>query len=299
MSGTSVWMIVGPQVHAQYRERLAAESADPPEPYDGPMDDTSYAILQTMQSPDAVQSQYKVKGSGPGAFILYSTYYESEEAAIFAVDWMEANWPGPQVIPQGAWYLDTGLQMGVSYVDPEDPSQGTTGDPVYPIPSDAYEIMPDTVVYDEDGNEISRTPATSNADLRNVNILSGQKPREFLITPITQEEILMLTAQTIPSSGGLTGFKKNVAGAIDIPNIVGVPVEEISSGNIAGGLFIFNLELLGTTLKKDSFYSVRIADETELFTMNSSFDQSAQSWVWAGTNFDFDTDTNYQLVFRS
>jgi hypothetical protein len=69
--------------------------------------------------------------------------------------------------------------MGVSWVDPEDPSQGTTGDPVYPIPDDAYELMPDRVTYDEDGNETSRTPATSNDDLRDVNILAGQAPRDF------------------------------------------------------------------------------------------------------------------------
>ena len=30
--------------------------------------------------------------------------------------------------------------------------------------------MPDVIEYDEEGNEISRTPATSNADLKDVNV---------------------------------------------------------------------------------------------------------------------------------
>jgi len=32
---------------------------------------------------------------------------------------------------------------------------------------------------DENGDEVSRTPPSSNADLRDINLLSGQSPRRF------------------------------------------------------------------------------------------------------------------------
>jgi len=40
--------------------------------------------------------------------------------------------------------------------------------------------MPDIVEYDENGDEISRTPASSNADLMDINLLGGQVTRDFV-----------------------------------------------------------------------------------------------------------------------
>jgi hypothetical protein len=71
-------------------------------------------------------------------------------------------------------------------IDPEnppDPPDPPTGNPIYPIPNNLYLFMPDIVEYDENGNEISRTPATSNDDLRDINLLVGQEPRDFTQYP--------------------------------------------------------------------------------------------------------------------
>jgi len=40
--------------------------------------------------------------------------------------------------------------------------------------------MPDVVAYDENGDVVSATPATSTADLRDINIVMGQAQRIFI-----------------------------------------------------------------------------------------------------------------------
>ena len=47
------------------------------------------------------------------------------------------------------------------------------------LDDEAYQIMPDIVTYDDYGNETSRTPATSNDDLRDINLIAGQHVRLF------------------------------------------------------------------------------------------------------------------------
>ena len=53
---------------------------------------------------------------------------------------------------------------------------GTTGEPTYPIHARLLEFMPDTVTYDANGDETSRTRPTIPSD---INLGLGQTPRLF------------------------------------------------------------------------------------------------------------------------
>jgi hypothetical protein len=179
--GISVWALLGPSLQTAYMNRYNAENADPPEVYNGPMDDTSYAIMNTFADLFVVGPMYEaVPDEDDEIFRMYGMNFPTEEEAIDAMDYLYANWAGNQINILGAWDEDTGLQMGVTYTyDAEGDITGTTGTPYYPIPIKAYLVMPPVIVYDENGDEVSNTPATSNADLRDINLIAGQHPRDF------------------------------------------------------------------------------------------------------------------------
>ena len=172
----SSWVMLGPSVHSAYKNRQRD-----PDDYNGPMDDRRYAILNTFFDNETVQDMYKVKGSGNNAFVVYGLNFDTLEQAESDILFLEDAWPKPQVVTYGAWDTETGLQVGTKYEldDDGEPTDVITGTPTYPIPSDCYKIMPDLVVFGEDGEEISRTPASSNADLRDINLISGASPRIF------------------------------------------------------------------------------------------------------------------------
>lgn len=161
----SAWVLLGPTVHAAKKNRDATPEG---EEYTGPMDDRSYAILNTFVDSNTVQGMYKVKGSGPNAFTLYALKFRTVEQATDDLTYLDEAWPNPMVDVYGMWEVSTGVQVG------------TEGVPTYAIPSDCYKVMADIVTYDDDGNETSRTVASSNADLRDENLLCGQAPRIFV-----------------------------------------------------------------------------------------------------------------------
>ena len=166
----SAWLMVGPTIDAQFK------NYDPENPGGGTMDERSYNILNTFADYGTVQPLYKLKGQ----FYIYALNFPDEATAIDDIDYLNGVWPRPQIEPYGMWYHENGLQAGMSYTyDDEGNIIGVEGTPVYPIPSDCYLVMPDVVVYDENGNEISRTPASSNADLRDINLIQGQAERDF------------------------------------------------------------------------------------------------------------------------
>ena len=149
----SVWAVMGPSLTGAYWKRV--EDGDD---YSGPMDDTSFEILNTFVDADAVQPLYKTKTvNGQNPFTIYGMNFPSEEIARDSMNYLDANWPGNQIEIQGAWYIDNGLQMGQSYVIDEETGEVTDeieGDPAWPIVDDCYKLMPDIVTYDENGDEI-------------------------------------------------------------------------------------------------------------------------------------------------
>jgi len=114
---------------------------------------------------------FKVPTIGGNTYHAYSIYFKSNVTSVVRTefDYLAAEYPS-QFFILGAWMKD-GRQAGVK--------KDGTGTPVYPIHANAWRIMPDVVVHDEDGNVISTTLATSNTDLRDINLLAGQSPRNF------------------------------------------------------------------------------------------------------------------------
>jgi hypothetical protein len=182
----NVWTVIGPSMMNAYNTRKAAEEADPPEDYNGPMDDESWAILNGMFDVSVVQPMYETKTvNGQNPFTLFTMNFLTAQEATDSMDYLDATWPGQQIEIEGAWDETTGLQLGLTYTyDNQDPPEidGIAGTPVYPIPVDAYTLMPPVIVYDENGDVVSSTPATSNADLRDINLVYGQTPRIFTDT---------------------------------------------------------------------------------------------------------------------
>jgi hypothetical protein len=158
-----------------------------PDDYSGPMDETTYKVLTKMYDIDNVQSMFKTTTAGGKTYTLFSLYLVGSAKAKAAIDEMTAKWPGHFIVI-GAWRWD-GRQVGTqfTYQDIIDEDNnvigqevtGVTGTPTYPIPNAAYKLMPDVVTYNENGDETSRTVASSNADLRDINLLSGQSRRIF------------------------------------------------------------------------------------------------------------------------
>jgi hypothetical protein len=172
----NVWTVIGPSMMNAYNTRKAAEEADPPEDYNGPMDDESWAILNGMFDVSVVQPMYETKTvNGQNPFTLFTMNFLTAQEATDSMDYLDATWPGQQIEINGAWDESTGLQLGLTYTyDNQDPPEidGIAGTPVYPIPVDAYTLMPD----------LDGVPPTSNADLRDINLVYGQTPRIFTDT---------------------------------------------------------------------------------------------------------------------
>ena len=162
----NAWVVIGPSMMNAYRARRAAEDAG--QDYSGPMDDTTWQILNDMSDIETVQAFYRTKTvNGNNPFTLFTMNFQSEDEAVEAIDYLDANWPGKQIEVQGVWHFDGRQVTGIDEL------------PRYPIPSDAYQLMPPVIVYDENGDIVSETPPASNADLRDINLLSGQSPRDF------------------------------------------------------------------------------------------------------------------------
>ena len=177
----NAWLSANQDVLDEYRNRKQIEDAGGTYTYpdDGPMDDETYRIFGESKGDDAVVERlFKPVVNGPDTFKLFS-YNTTDTGFKDDIDYLELTW-GNDVQCQASWWYDSGIQGGMQPpVDPDtDPTP--TGTPFYPIRNNLFLFMPDIVEYDENGDEISRTPASSNADLRDINLLGGQVTRDFV-----------------------------------------------------------------------------------------------------------------------
>jgi hypothetical protein len=167
----SLWAVVDDTIESDFN------NTDPDAP------STTYAILNTSVDIQTVQPMYDTKPGLASPLHIFNMNFASEADANNAVGYLLATWPLAEIEVQGAWYIDTGIQMGqLGVYDVDGVLTAITGIPTYPIPIDAYELMPPIIVYDEFGDEVSNTPATSNADLRDINKVLGQADRRFTTT---------------------------------------------------------------------------------------------------------------------
>lgn len=93
-------------------------------------------------------------------YTLQSIYVEDDGRPVeeHAKELM-SDYPG-EVLLLGAWDVKTGKRL----ID---------------LHPDAWRLMPDRIEYDSEGNVTNTIPASSNADLRDINLLMGQSPRAF------------------------------------------------------------------------------------------------------------------------
>ena len=142
-----------------------------------------YPQLQKVHDVAVVQRLFREFTAGGKTYKLFSLYLNNSQAAQDLFDKLQTNFPQDFAIV-GVWHMD-GRQAGTQWeLDGEGvPTGNVTGTPAYPIHAQAYRFMPDIVEYDENGDVVSTTPASSNADLRDINILQAdfgmQAPRRF------------------------------------------------------------------------------------------------------------------------
>ena len=174
MSLANVWLAMSTQARDEFRARR--QQGDQ---YSGPMDDDTYYVLDKMSDQEVVSGLFATPTLGGKTYITFSVYLPGEARVQKAIDYLTERWPGHFIVV-GAWFMD-GRQAGTQWeLDEEGERTGNvTGTPIYPIPAQAYRIMPPINVYDENGDLVSSTPATSNAQLVDVNLLAGQAPRRF------------------------------------------------------------------------------------------------------------------------
>ena len=152
---------------------------------------------------------------GPRKYKLWSLYFPAQTTADVKKIRNEllATFPG-KLRTVGAWWVHDGRMVGTRNVystrtvtktwsvrnpdyqpDPAEPlfddrfvlrvtgdveEEYVTGhiyDPTFPLHTRILEFMPDVIVYDAQGNEVSRARPT---ELSDVNLISGQAPRNFL-----------------------------------------------------------------------------------------------------------------------
>jgi hypothetical protein len=173
----NLWVALSQQGLDEYKAKRAA-IRDGTE-YTGPMDNKTFKILSAMADTDTVQRMFKTVAAGGKVYTLFSLYAEGTTSAQNALDYLQEKWPNHFLVI-GCWWMD-GRQCGTEweYDASGNLTGGVTGAPLYPIHAQAWKTMPDIVEYDASGNEISRVAATSNADLRDINVLQGQEPRRF------------------------------------------------------------------------------------------------------------------------
>jgi hypothetical protein len=155
-------------MHNEYERRKEFEAND--QPYNGPMDDETYRILNTYPDPDATRGLYQGKNvnlyqgknvNGAQPFVFYSLYFSDSNEAEEATAHLANSWPGQQFEVQGAWNVETGLPLGMYYDD----FGNVAGRRTYVLLPDAYAVIPG---------------ATSNEDLEDLNLTSFQHPRSFM-----------------------------------------------------------------------------------------------------------------------
>jgi hypothetical protein len=146
----SLWIVANQSIETGYQSRT--------------LNETTLAILDTAYDAKNVQPLYE---NPAGPLFLFNLNLNTAEETEIAIAYLLATYPAGEIATQGAWHYDTGVQLGQDYNNSNPPQ--LVGTPTYPIPANAWETMP----------PLDGVPATSNADLRDINLLSGQAPRIF------------------------------------------------------------------------------------------------------------------------
>ena len=128
--------------------------------YTGPITERQYKLFKLMTDTNVVQRLFRLDNDGTNDWILWSLYFNYTVDILLKIqselDNLIAAYPNHVKII-GAWDW-RGNQIG------------------YSIHPRILEFIPDTIIYDASGNEISRARPTIVKDM---NLLFGQSPRTF------------------------------------------------------------------------------------------------------------------------
>jgi hypothetical protein len=207
MKGVDVWMMCSAESIAAYEERVELG-----EDYEGALDAPTASVMSRMTYLSNREKSYKPVGIGEMTHTLYAIRVKGDVDSITeAVNAITAKYTD-HVKVAGAWWAATGIQFGmvqeysmqdVTYPETTESEEmvdgvltivettveitepmllpsGITGTPIYPIRSDTWKLMPDVITVDPNTEAVTTTAATSNADLRDVNLAAGQAPRMFI-----------------------------------------------------------------------------------------------------------------------
>lgn len=164
----NIWLAISDAAQDVVIESLRWDEESQGE-YTGPLSNRQRRLFQYMQDDTTRRRLFKPTTLAGTTYNLWSIDFADDAETLRLVrdelDALMAQYPN-QIGILGAWRKD-GRQVGASY----DEQGNRTSEAAYPIPNWLWRFMPD----DADGNPT----ASSNADLRDINLLYGQSPRDF------------------------------------------------------------------------------------------------------------------------
>lgn len=159
---------------------LKASKREGGKAFTGTMTERTEKVLDEMKDAAVVERMFKKPRVGGASYTMRSIYLNTKKYGAKAIqteinELLKAYPTGFFVV--GAWSVrrdSDGNGLGDCA-----PLQQLFPSIKYNIHPGAWRLMPDVVEYDENGTELSRVAATNNSDLRDINLLSGQLPRDF------------------------------------------------------------------------------------------------------------------------
>lgn len=166
----NVWLATNSQATIEVKDRLEKPDSE----YTGNLSAKEHAAFRKMAHRRQTEKMWKKARISADDWQLQSLNFSSAKEANDAVTDI-LNGRGAKAVVLGAWHWD-GRQVGTTWVNRSDHSQGTKGVPRFPLHPMILRFMPDIVTRDKDGNVVSTAPATKPVD---VNLIQGQEPRRF------------------------------------------------------------------------------------------------------------------------
>jgi hypothetical protein len=137
----------------EIRDTFAFPASDPAD--DTELQAKNRETLDKCGDIAVIPNLFKTRTQGPSSWQLYSLLYDLPTRQAFeqAVERFKSENPGDTDV-KGAWHMEDGRQVGIEL--------DGSGVPLYPIPGNLADFMPD-----------------GDPTLRDVNLYYGQAPRSF------------------------------------------------------------------------------------------------------------------------
>ncbi len=163
----NIWIVLSTQAKNAVNARLRHTDGE----YTGPVSDQEYNIFRRMVHHSANIDRWTSATFGGKTWTLFNlTFADPDKQLKKALDYLADN-RGNSFRIGGCWWWD-GRQVGTQW---DEETGNVVGTPIYPIPEQLIQFMPDDVDYTDPENPVF-TPAT---ELKQVNLEQGQHDRRF------------------------------------------------------------------------------------------------------------------------